>query len=103
MSTFTQNKIYLSSTTVPDIKESEVVYGYRVRPQLSRIIHDGAKDPADVAILERYYVDIQNLFLKRLSAFSSDGDNSPDGQDAARLRSLLDEMVKVKALIQKGI
>ena len=71
------------------------------RPNVSLLIHDGShKSPEDIAVLERYFIDIQNLFFKRLSSFSSDGDSTSSGEDAARLRALLDEIIKVKNLIQ---
>ena len=67
------------------------------------MIHDGSiKSPEDIAVLERYFIDIQNLFFKRLSGFSSDGESSSVGEDAARLRALLDELIKVKNLIQSA-
>ena len=73
------------------------------RPNTLLMIHDGSiKSPEDIAVLERYFIDIQNLFFKRLSGFSSDGESSSVGEDAARLRALLDELIKVKNLIQSA-
>ena len=73
------------------------------RPNTLLVIHDGSiKSPEDIAVLERYFTDIQNLFFKRLSGFSSDGDSTNSGEDAARLRALLDELIKVKNLIQSA-
>ena len=77
-----------------------ILYEGIPRPQSLSLIHDGgARDGEDIAVLERYFIDIQNLFLRRLSSFSSDGDVSEDGQDGMRLRSLLDELIKVKMII----
>ncbi len=73
------------------------------RPNTLLMIHDGSiKSPEDIAVLERYFIDIQNLFFKRLSGFSSDGESSSVGEDATRLRALLDEIIKVKNLIQSA-
>lgn len=74
-----------------------------LRPQAVLAMGENdAKNPDDVVILERYFSDIANLFQKKLSAFSSDGDTSGSGEDTAKLRSLLDEMIKVKTLIIKA-
>jgi hypothetical protein len=66
----------------------------------------GSAGSADeIVVLERYLSDIQNLFLKNLSAFSiGDGmgrESTAEADDsrATKLRSLLEEIIKVKALI----
>jgi hypothetical protein len=74
-----------------------------VRPQAILIMgENAAKSPEDVAVLERYFNDIANLFQKKFSVFSSDGETSASGEDSAKLRSLLDEIIKVKTLIVKA-
>lgn len=71
-----------------------------LRPQAVLVMCENAgKNPEDVVILERYFSDVANLFQKKLSIFSSDGDTSGSGEDGVKLRSLLDEMIKVKTLI----
>ena len=56
-------------------------------------------EKSDIAILERYFVDVQNLFLKKFSVFSTDDDFSE--KDSQSLRSILEEMIKVKTLLKK--
>jgi hypothetical protein len=74
-----------------------------VRPQATLLMGENdAKSPEDIAVLERYFSDIANLFQKKFLVFSSEGDTSASGEDSAKLRSLLDEMVKVKTLIVKA-
>ena len=72
------------------------------RPQAILLMgENAAKSPEDIAVLERYFGDITNLFQKKFLIFSSEGDTSGSGEDSAKLRSLLDEMIKVKTLIVK--
>jgi len=74
-----------------------------IRPATILVMgENAAKSPEDIAVLERYFNDIANLFQKKLSVFSSEGDTSKSGEDPAKLRSLLDEMIKVKMLIVKA-
>ena len=54
----------------------------------------------DSAILERYFSDVQNLFLKKFALFASNDQVSE--QESHKLRSLLEEMFKVKSLIEKN-
>ena len=85
------------------VSETEVSFEGVSRPAILATLHESdLKSPEDVIILERYFADIHNLFLKKLSAFASEGDVSGSGQDAVKLRSLLEEILKVKMLIQKG-
>jgi hypothetical protein len=62
---------------------------------------DYAKDGNDGAILERYFSDIQNLFLKKFALFA--GDDQVSEQESHKLRSLLEEMIKVKSLMGKTL
>ena len=54
----------------------------------------------NVAILERYFSDIHNLFLKKLAIFS--GDESVSSEASTKLQALLQEMIKVKGLIESA-
>ena len=56
-------------------------------------------EKSDIDILERYLGDIQNLFLKKFSVFSTSDDFSE--KDYQALRSILEEMMKVKTLLKK--
>src|SRR3954468_426116 len=50
-----------------------------------------------ISELERYFYEIHQLFLKKLSEFSTNQFTSP--QDTLKLQALLQEIVKVKQLI----
>jgi hypothetical protein len=85
------------------ILEEEPMFEGIVRPQAILVMgENAAKSPEDVAVLERYFNDIANLFQKKFLVFSSEGDTSASGEDSAKLRSLLDEIIKVKTLIVKA-
>jgi len=49
------------------------------------------------AILERYFSDIYSIYLNKLSSYMISG--SHDEEAAKRLRSLLEEIIKVKTLL----
>ncbi len=51
-----------------------------------------------IAILERYFSDIYSLFLKKIAIFS--GEDSVTDDSATKLQALLQEMIKVKSLIE---
>ena len=52
----------------------------------------------NIAILERYFSDIHNLFLKKFADFSSS--ESTSNETTIKLQALLQEMIKVKGLIE---
>lgn len=49
------------------------------------------------AILERYFNDIYSIYLNKLSAYVLAA--TPERESAQRLRSLLEEIIKVKTLL----
>lgn len=55
-----------------------------------------SRDSVDV--LEKYFNDIHNLFLKKLSKFST-SENST-AEEITKMQALLQELVKVKGLIE---
>jgi hypothetical protein len=86
---------------------------YSVREDIARLVKSGADAGANrtsdtdmpnldshehVAILERYASDLYSLFLKKLGAFF--GDDTVSGESALKLQALLQEMIKVKGLIE---
>jgi hypothetical protein len=52
----------------------------------------------NIEILEKYFNDLYNLFLKKLSAFAMDEVTSDE--QTLKLQALLQEMIKVKKLIE---
>ncbi len=68
------------------------------KPSALFAIRDG--DPGDgrsIEILEKYFNDIYNLFLRKLSSFAS-GETLMN-EESTKLQALLQEMIKVKGLI----
>lgn len=67
------------------------------RPFAMYAVHDSDDH---IPILERYYHDISSLFMKKFTSFSTS--ESVSNTEAVKLQALLQEMIKVKILIQKG-
>ncbi len=68
------------------------------KPSALFTIRDGeVGDGRSIEILEKYFNDIYNLFLRKLSSFVSD--DSPHYEESTKLQALLQEMIKVKGLI----
>jgi hypothetical protein len=67
------------------------------RPSAFYVINEKSNSPEDMVIIERYFSDIQNLFLKKLSVFVS-ADTASE-TESIKLRALLEEMIKVRQLI----
>ena len=81
----------------------ETVFEGLLRPASMLFLHDGTVDyhhENEGAILERYFSDIQNLFLKKFGLFA--GSDQVTEQESYKLRSLLEEMIKVKSLMEKN-
>lgn len=55
----------------------------------------------DRTILEGYFNDIYKLFVRRLGSFECA--TIVNEEDTARLRSLLDEMIKIKGMLCEGV
>lgn len=72
------------------------------RPQALYTVRDGGvAAPDSIELLERYFHDLHTLFLKKLSVFVS-FENTGGDEDSLKLQALLQELVKVKGLIEKG-
>lgn len=90
------------STIVPSIDgvlSDDLLYfeGIR-RPTRISIIKDSIDISGDnLDILEKYFNDIYNLFLKKLSAFALV--ESTTDEEALKLQALLQELIKVKSLL----
>ena len=106
--------------TIPDIKyrtafnfgevftHDELVFEGIERPATVLSFHEAGvgiggnkiNSAEDILVLERYFSDLQNLFMKKLLAFASD--TRVSSVESVKLRSLLDEMITVKELIEKA-
>ena len=70
------------------------------RPTKLFLLRDAERTPEDNVILERYFNDMYALFIGRLSALALG--NKIASEDERKLRSLLEEMLKVKGLIERA-
>lgn len=68
------------------------------RPTIISMIKDSPNIPkGNIDLLEKYFNDIYNLFLKKLSTYTMT--EKPDDQEALKLQALLQEIIKVKSLL----
>jgi len=71
------------------------------RPVKNYFIKDGPPlEQADMNILDRYLNDIYNLFLRKLSLYISN--TNTDNEEIIKLQALLQEIIKVKKLINSN-
>lgn len=69
------------------------------RPVVINKIRDGGdSDRNNIDVLEKYFNDVYNLLLRKLSIFST-LEHSTD-EDITKLLALLQELIKVKALLE---
>lgn len=70
-------------------------------PQSLLILRDGGKMATDeVIVLERYWNDMYNLFLRKLTQFA--GMDPLTDEESLKLQALLQELIKVKGLIENA-
>jgi len=68
------------------------------RPNRILLLSDNGKVRNDeIGILEEYFNDVYNLFLRKISVFASL--NNTNAEDTTKLQALLQELIKVKRLI----
>lgn len=86
--------------------ESLMYEGIRQPVEILRALDGPAADPEapkpphQQKVLEQYFYDLYGIFMKRLSHFVLEP--QPSEADIVRLQAMLQEMVKVKKLIQKS-
>ncbi len=68
------------------------------RPSEITMINDAEIDGNSREVLEKYFNDIYNLFLRKMSIFSS-FENSTD-EEMVKIQALLQELIKVKKILQ---
>ncbi len=81
------------------LADNEIVFEGLSRPAVVAMFHDGAGDGAldyardgvpnekDIAVLERYFADIQNLFLKKFAIVVGSEEHVGRGDAQAALAS----------------
>lgn len=71
------------------------------RPQALYMLRDGhVASPDSLELLEKYFHDLHTLFLRKLSAFVAF--DKVGEEDSLKIQALLQELIKVKELIEKG-
>jgi len=71
------------------------------RPLGVHILRDGGVSVEEIGVLEKYFNDVYNLFLRKLSSFAM-FENTSD-EEMTKLQALLQELIKVKKLLGKGV
>lgn len=81
------------------ISEDQLYFEGVSRPSQLFMVRDGGySDQDSTDLLEKYFNDIYNLFLRKLSAFAMF--DSTSDEDAMKMQALLQELIKVKKLIE---
>lgn len=70
------------------------------RPSQIYNIHDEINGKDNIVILEKYINDLYNLFLRKISNYITI--QSVTSEDSIKLQALLQEIIKVKDLIEKA-
>ncbi len=71
------------------------------RPEEYFMLRDGGEvSPENILSLERYFNDLYGLFLRKLTLFAGGGVINDD--DSLKLQALLQEMIKVRNLIENA-
>lgn len=72
------------------------IYTIPINISHPQLLRDGSRTDGGV-VLQQYFHDIYTLYLNRLTAYALSGTHQYDS--AQKLRSLLEEIIKVKTLI----
>jgi hypothetical protein len=94
-------KIYNTiSPSVEGVISNDLLYFEGVnRPSIIFTIRDqGFVSDDNIDILEKYFNDIYNLFLRKLSSFAMF--EQTNDEESTKLQALLQELIKVKKLIE---
>jgi len=67
------------------------------RPAAYYVLRDASNATGDPVVLERYWNDVYNLFLRKVSLFA--GCDAVVEEDSVKLQALLQELIKVKGLL----
>ncbi len=92
----------ISSPSIDGILSDDYLYFEGVsRPADVYAVRDsGLNTQSNIEVLEKYFNDIYNLFLRKLSSFSMFDYIGDD--EATKMQALLQELIKVKKLIENA-
>lgn len=94
MENYTIKQPYINGILSDDYLHFEGVY----RPSQLLMVRDSVVEGDSMEVLEKYFNDIYNLFLRKISVFSS-FENSTD-EEMIKLQALLQELIRVKKILQ---
>ncbi len=98
MRTISEQSYRLASPSLEGLLSDDALYFEGVsRPLAYYAFRDAPATESDSILLERYWNDVYNLFLRKLSSFAS-GEGSPS-EESVKLQALLQELIKVKELL----
>ncbi len=96
--------MYTISPSLSGVLSDDYLYFEGVRrPESFFMLRDGGEkiiETEDIVVLERYWNDMYNLFLRKLTQFA--GSNPINDEESLKLQALLEEMIKVKKLIENA-
>ncbi len=89
----------ISPSVIGVLSDDHLYFEGLNRPSEMYTIRDGGElSGSSVDVLEKYFNDVYNLFLRKLSAFAA-LDHASD-EETMKLQALLQELIKVKGLIE---
>lgn len=89
----------ISSTLTGILSDDHLYFEGISRPSQVYAIRDNSISPDDnINVLEKYFNDIYNLFLRKLSSFAMF--EVTDDEDSMKMQALLQELIKVKKMIE---
>lgn len=89
----------IQSPSISGVLSDDYLYFEGVsRPVKLFTIEDSVGDINNREVLEKYFNDVYNLFLRKVSLFSS-YDHSTE-EEMLKLQALLQELIKVKKILQ---
>ena len=71
------------------------------RPSAYYALRDAPPSGGDAVLLERYWNDVYNLFLRKLASFASGVGAAHE--DSVKLQALLQELIKVRGLLAGNV
>ncbi len=93
-------KYALTSPSLDGVLSDDHLYfeGIRKPLEVYKIRDGGQVSENNIDILEKYFNDLYNLFLRKLSNFATFGHSTDE--DTMKMQALLQELIKVKKLIE---
>lgn len=90
----------ITSPSIDGVLSDDCLYfeGLERPMELYTVRDQGPSSEDHITILEKYFNDLYNLFLRKLSSFAMFEHTS--AEEAMKMQALLQELIKVKKLIE---